>query len=145
MHTLPATGLRQQAEMLASLHARCRDIVQRHGGLAGEPRGSDGVMNYFGHPSALEDAAEHAVEAGLQIVQTVAELGVAVRVGIATGPVAALLPNARHEYRMHAAEPGVFAVRPEGTDTWLPVTFYRLDDGTPYVHYGARAARRVTT
>lgn len=76
------------AEMLASLHARCRDIVQRHGGLAGEPRGSDGVMNYFGHPSALEDAAEHAVEAGLQIVQTVAELGVAVRVGIATGPVA---------------------------------------------------------
>ena len=64
---------------------------------------------------------------------------------IATGPVAALLPNARHEYRMHAAEPGVFAVRPEGTDTWLPVTFYRLDDGTPYVHYGARAARRVTT
>lgn len=76
------------AELLASLHARCRDIVHRRGGLAGEPRGSDGVMNYFGHPSALEDAAVHAVGAGLEIVQTVSALGVAVRVGIATGPVA---------------------------------------------------------
>jgi CubicO group peptidase (beta-lactamase class C family) len=62
---------------------------------------------------------------------------------IATGPVAALLPNARYEHRLHVVEPDVFAVRHEGTDTWIPVTFYRLPGGEEYVHYGARAARKV--
>lgn len=76
------------ADLLAGLHARCRDIVQRHGGLPGEPRGDDSLMCYFGHPSALEDAAVKAVEAALQIAETVSAFGVAVRVGIATGPVA---------------------------------------------------------
>jgi len=76
------------AEMLASLHARCTHIVRRHGGQPDDPQGDDGVMSYFGHPSAIEDAAVHAVEAGLQIVRTVSELGVSVRVGIATGVVA---------------------------------------------------------
>ena len=28
-----------------------------HGGLANDPQGSDGVMCYFGHPKALENAA----------------------------------------------------------------------------------------
>lgn len=76
------------AEMLANVHARCTEIVRRHGGQPDDPLGDDGVMCYFGHPVAVEDAAVHAVEAGLGIVRTVAELGVTVRVGIATGLVA---------------------------------------------------------
>ncbi len=76
------------AETLANVHERCTDIVRRHGGQPDDPQGDDGVMAYFGHPSALEYAAAHAVEAGLWIVRDVAELGVAVRVGIATGLVA---------------------------------------------------------
>ena len=76
------------SEMLDSLHARCTDIVRRHGGQPDDPQGDDGVMCYFGHPRALEEAAVHAVEAGMKIVQTVADLAVSVRVGIATGFVA---------------------------------------------------------
>ena len=76
------------AEMLDSLHARCTDIVRRHGGQPDDPQGDDGVMCYFGHPHALENAAVRAVEAGLKIVRTVSDLAVSVRVGIATGFVA---------------------------------------------------------
>ena len=76
------------AEMLASLHQRCTDIVRRHGGLPGDPQGKDSVMSYFGHPTAVENAAEHAVLAGLQVVRAVSELGVSLRVGVATGLVA---------------------------------------------------------
>ena len=76
------------AEMLARLHARCTGVVRRHGGQPDDPQGNDGVMCYFGHPSAVEDAAVHAVEAGVELIRTVSELGVAVRIGIATGLVA---------------------------------------------------------
>ena len=76
------------AETLAAVHARCTEIVRRHGGQPDDPQGDDGVMGYFGHPVAIENAAVRAVEAGLGIVHAVAELGVAVRVGIATGLVA---------------------------------------------------------
>ncbi len=62
--------------------------MRRHGGQPDDPQGDDGVMCYFGHPHALEDAAVRAVEAGMKIVRTVADLAVSVRVGIATGFVA---------------------------------------------------------
>ncbi len=85
---LAALGDEAYAETLADVHARCTYIVRRNGGQPDDPQGDDGVMAYFGHPSAVEDAAVHAVEAGLGIVRAVAELGVTVRVGIATGLVA---------------------------------------------------------
>jgi class 3 adenylate cyclase/tetratricopeptide (TPR) repeat protein len=85
---LEALGDEAYAETLSIVHARCTDVVRRHGGQPDDPQGDDGVMNYFGHPAALEDAAVHAVGAGLGIARTVAELGVSVRVGIATGRVA---------------------------------------------------------
>lgn len=85
---IAARGDEAYAETLIEVHARCADIVRRLGGQPDDPQGDDGVMGYFGHPSAVEDAAVHAVEAGLEIVRTVADLGVAVRVGIATGLVA---------------------------------------------------------
>ena len=85
---LQRLGDEAYADMLASLHARCTGVVRQHGGQPDAPQGNDGVMCYFGHPLALEDSAVHAVEAGLMIIRTVAELGVSVRVGIATGLVA---------------------------------------------------------
>ncbi len=84
---LQRLGEEAYADMIGSLHARCKGVVRQLGGQAGDPRGSDGVMCYFGHPAALEDAAVRAVEAGLLIIRTVAELGVSVRVGIATARV----------------------------------------------------------
>ena len=85
---LAALGDEAYAETLALVHARSTEIVRRHGGQPDDPQGDDGVMGYFGHPSAIEDAAVRAVEAGLAIARSVATLGAAVRVGIATGLVA---------------------------------------------------------
>ena len=57
----------------------------------------DGILVYFGYPRAHEDEAERSVRAGLDIVDGMAELNaaiprppgveLAVRIGIATGPV----------------------------------------------------------
>ncbi len=51
----------------------------------------DGVMIYFGWPSAHEDDAERCVRAALGIVQAVrtinADPPLTVRIGVATGPV----------------------------------------------------------
>jgi tetratricopeptide (TPR) repeat protein len=57
----------------------------------------DGILVYFGYPRAHEDEAERSARAGLDIVDAMAELNVAVsrplgielamRIGIATGPV----------------------------------------------------------
>src|SRR6202521_1533191 len=57
----------------------------------------DGILVYFGYPRAHEDEAERSVRAGLDIVDAMVELNaaiprppgveLAVRIGIATGPV----------------------------------------------------------
>ncbi|SEM29903.1 serine hydrolase domain-containing protein [Streptacidiphilus jiangxiensis] len=60
-----------------------------------------------------------------------------------TGPLASLLPEAATELPLHPVRPGVFAVRQPGMETWFPVVFYTLADGTPYLHHGARATPKV--
>jgi CubicO group peptidase (beta-lactamase class C family) len=62
-----------------------------------------------------------------------------------TGPIAELPPEPVHEYPLSPVEAGVYAMRAPGTTTWLAVTFYALDDGSRYVHYGARANPLVGT
>jgi class 3 adenylate cyclase len=57
----------------------------------------DGMLVYFGYPQAHEDDAERAVRSGLGILESIPDLNeqvvaqygveVAVRVGVATGPV----------------------------------------------------------
>ncbi len=51
----------------------------------------DGVLAYFGYPTAAEDDAERAVTAGTALVERVTatdgDTALAARVGIATGPV----------------------------------------------------------
>jgi len=57
----------------------------------------------------------------------------------ATGPLAELLPEPVHEFPLVPVEPDRFVLRAPGETTWTAVTFYALDDGSRYVHYGARA------
>jgi CubicO group peptidase (beta-lactamase class C family) len=57
----------------------------------------------------------------------------------ATGPLAELMPEPVHEFELVPVEPGLFALRSPGESTWTAVTFYELEDGSRYVHYGARA------
>ena len=68
----------------------CSDVIGRYDGHVAQYLG-DGVMVYFGWPTAHEDDAGRAVRAGLDIVEAVAaleaEAALAVRVGIATGLV----------------------------------------------------------
>ena len=68
------------------------DILQRHGGAVAQYLG-DGLLVYFGYPTAREDAAGHAVQAGLELVAAGGALdvdgvrGLRLRVGIDTGLV----------------------------------------------------------
>ena len=60
------------------------------------------------------------------------------------GPLAELEPDPVEEHRLVPAGPGLFAIRPEGVESWIPVTFYELETGEPYLHFGVRATPRVS-
>jgi class 3 adenylate cyclase len=73
-------------------HRCCAELVERSDGFVAKYMG-DGVLAYFGYPKAHEHDAEHAVRAGLNLVEAVPKLAthagspLQVRVGIATGLV----------------------------------------------------------
>ncbi len=80
-------------ELHSLLHAyrtHCGAVIARYDGFVARYVG-DGILTYFGWPTAHEDDAERAVRAALEIVLTVKQASTAehlsVRVGIATGPV----------------------------------------------------------
>jgi class 3 adenylate cyclase/predicted ATPase len=70
----------------------CTNVVTSLGGFIAKYTG-DGIIAYFGYPAALEDAAERAVRAGLELGQVVPNLvslpnvTLHVRTGVATGLV----------------------------------------------------------
>ena len=67
-----------------------RSVVPRYGGHVAQYLG-DGILVYFGWPVAYEDSAERAVRSALDIVEAVKAMPsarpIAVRIGLATGPV----------------------------------------------------------
>jgi class 3 adenylate cyclase/predicted ATPase len=83
-------------DVIAAFQSRCSAAIRRYDGFVAKYMG-DGILVYFGYPRAHEDEAERSVRAGLDIVDTMAELNaavprppgveLAVRIGIATGPV----------------------------------------------------------
>ena len=80
-------------ELRSLLHAYrtlCGDVIARYDGFVARYVG-DGILTYFGWPTAHEDDAERAVRAALEIVHTVKRASstedLSVRIGIATGPV----------------------------------------------------------
>jgi class 3 adenylate cyclase/tetratricopeptide (TPR) repeat protein len=80
-------------ELLSGYFALAKTIVGRHGGVIEKFIG-DAVMAVWGAPVALEDDAERAVRAGLELVSAIPAYGsaggveLAARVGVATGNVA---------------------------------------------------------
>ncbi len=81
--------------------ARIVGVIEDLGGHLKDLAG-DGVLTFFGAPVAAEDDAERAARAGLRIVEEIAAYagevarawgveGLAVRVGVATGPVVVAL------------------------------------------------------
>jgi class 3 adenylate cyclase/predicted ATPase len=84
--------------ILATYRRVCTSVVRRFDGHVHDYSG-DGIMVYFGFPTAHEDDAQRAVRSGLGIVEAVGQLGrrlsrergidLHVRVGIDTGLVVA--------------------------------------------------------
>jgi class 3 adenylate cyclase len=97
-----STPLAQQVDpedwrdVLAQYHAAASSAVTRWGGHVAKNLG-DGLLVYFGWPSAREDDAERAVRAGLAMLEAMAPLNaahgtgegtrLAVRISMDTGPV----------------------------------------------------------
>jgi TOMM system kinase/cyclase fusion protein len=85
-------------ETLAAYHRVCATVVRRFEGHIHD-RSGDGIMVYFGFPSAHEDDAQRAVRSGLGIVEAIGQLNsrlrsergidLHVRIGIDTGLVVA--------------------------------------------------------
>ena len=83
-------------DVIASYQSRCSAAIRHYDGFVAKYMG-DGILVYFGYPRAHEDEAERSVRAGLDIVEAMAGLNaairrppgveLAVRIGIATGPV----------------------------------------------------------
>jgi class 3 adenylate cyclase len=78
-------------ELMAQYYRAASETLKQHGGYIAKFLG-DGLLVYFGWPEAHEDDAECAVRAGMAAAEAVAQLttsagSLAVRVGIATGPV----------------------------------------------------------
>jgi class 3 adenylate cyclase len=77
-------------DLLHSYRTLCGNVIARYDGFVARYVG-DGILTYFGWPTAHEDDAERAVRAALEIVETVRRASTAevlsVRIGIATGPV----------------------------------------------------------
>src|SRR3984957_20308925 len=80
-------------ELRSLLHAYrtvCGDVIARYDGFVARYVG-DGLLTFFGWPTAHEEDAERAVRAALEIVLTVKQASsteaLSVRIGIATGPV----------------------------------------------------------
>ncbi|NYJ74907.1 serine hydrolase [Allobranchiibius huperziae] len=61
---------------------------------------------------------------------------------IPTGTVAEASGATVEHLVLQPVEQGLFVTQPPGQQSWLPVYFYNLPDGSPYLHYGARAQPR---
>ncbi|MBB5895548.1 CubicO group peptidase (beta-lactamase class C family) [Kutzneria kofuensis] len=58
------------------------------------------------------------------------------------GKLAEYVSDPVEELPMVAFEPDVYLVPLTGSDHWLPVSFYTLADGSPYLHFCGRASAR---
>ena len=76
--------------LIKSYRAACGAVVSRYAGHVAQYLG-DGILVYFGWPVAYEDSAERAVRSALDIIDAVKAMPsarpLAVRIGLATGPV----------------------------------------------------------
>ena len=86
--------------LLHDYRTRCGEVISRYEGFVARYVG-DGILTYFGWPTAHEDDAERAIRAALEISQTVKQASItetlSVRIGIATGGSVAKFKNSRAE------------------------------------------------
>ncbi|MDH3714770.1 MAG: AAA family ATPase [Gammaproteobacteria bacterium] len=112
-------------DIIRAYQDACRSAIERYEGYVARYVG-DGVLAYFGYPQAHEDEPERAVRAGLGVVEAMDGLNagvgknkdveLAVRVGIATGPVVVgdLIGEGASEQRTAVGETTNLAARLQG-------------------------------
>src|SRR5215467_6849495 len=66
----------EQRNVIAAFHTCCANEVKSFGGIVAQYLG-DGVLAYFGYPTAHENDAERAILAGLAILRAVGDLKIA--------------------------------------------------------------------
>ena len=91
-----ALDVEDMHELNTTYQKTCAKIIQHHGGYVAKFMG-DGILAYFGYPSAKDDDAQRGIQAGLQIVESIEsldqhfdlpdDLSLNVRIGISSGPV----------------------------------------------------------
>ena len=95
-------------EVVGAYQAACEEVIQHFGGYVARYMG-DGLLVYFGYPTAQEDAPARAIRAGLGIVTAMSPLNTGlhprfavlqahslqVRIGIHTGLVVVGAPKPR--------------------------------------------------
>ncbi|WP_294222077.1 adenylate/guanylate cyclase domain-containing protein [uncultured Shimia sp.] len=83
-------GAEGYAQLIRRFHTICNDTIRAHGGVVAQYQG-DGIICYFGFPSAMEDDAIRTVAAALDICAALTDAGGATametRIGIASGNV----------------------------------------------------------
>jgi class 3 adenylate cyclase len=119
-----STTLSQQLDP-EDYHARvvayqtaCQQVIARYEGHIAQYLG-DGVLAYFGYPTAYEDAAVRAVRSGLEIVAAVSQLpltpSLQVRIGLHTGSVVVgEIGAGEHTERLALGETPNIAARVQG-------------------------------
>ena len=87
----------QMRDLMQDYYKSCREVVARYDGHIAQYWG-DGLMVYFGWPSAQEGDAERCVRAALELVGAVNSISatptLSVRIGVATGTVVVGQPTA---------------------------------------------------
>src|SRR5205814_5287455 len=84
---LMTLGDEKYADVLERYRTRCARAVAVHGGYLEDAKG-DGILCLFGYPVAHEDSAPRCLRAAHDILNSLSDLGIRVRIGVATGEVA---------------------------------------------------------
>ena len=139
-------------ELIQSYRRACSDVVARYEGHVAQYLG-DGLMVYFGWPTAHEDDAERGVRSALEMVEAVKAIRsvtpLAVRIGLATGPVVVGDSHAGNaESRLAVGETPNLAARLQslaGTDEVViaPATRRLVGDAFTLTDLGARSLKGV--
>ena len=85
-------SIRKNTSPFFCITRACAEALQRFHGYLYQKQG-DGIIAYFGYPTAAEDAAERAIRAGLMIIDVLSQRPVSdvgflkARVGVSTGLV----------------------------------------------------------
>jgi class 3 adenylate cyclase len=124
---IQALGREAYAQRLQAHYLLCRDVILRFDGSLDAPQGNDGLMAYFGFPTAVENAAARALAAAWALSCGVASAGLQVRIGIASGQLAV---NAQQAFglEVHLAARLCSVARP-GQILVAPSTLERVGAG----------------